>query len=66
MCMSAPKIPKPAPAPAPPNPREAAFDAAEYSKSRQGRAGTRQSTLVSRLSDGEVADSATKKRLLGE
>ena len=66
MCMSAPKMPKPQPAPPPPDPNEASFDAASYSKKRQGRAGTRQSSIISRLSDGEVASSASKKRLLGE
>lgn len=66
MCLSKPKMPKPEPAPSPPDPSEAAFDAADASKKRQGRSGTRQSTIISKLSDGDVANSAKKKRLLGE
>lgn len=68
MCfMSAPKIPDPKPAPPPPDPNKATLEAANTARERAlaGASSGRASTMLTNLTDADVAGSATKKTLLG-
>lgn len=66
MCFSKPNIPQPKPAPSPPDKNQATFAAVNEQRAARAGATSRNSTLLTRLSDSEVAGSAQPKRLLGE
>lgn len=69
MCfMKSATIPDPKPAPPPPDPNKATLEAANTARERALAGGTsgRQSTMLTNLSDADVAGSATKKTLLGQ
>lgn len=72
MCfMSAPKIPDPKPAPPPPSavgPDKATVEAANTARERAlaGATSGRASTMLTNLTDADVAGSAQKKTLLGQ
>lgn len=68
MCFSAPKIPEPKKAPPPPDPNKATLDAANTARERAlaGSTSGRASTMLTNLTDADVAGSAQKKTLLGQ
>ena len=66
MCFSKPNIPQPKPAPSPPDRNQATFAAVNEQRAARAGAASRQSTLLTRLTDAEVAGAATPKKLLGE
>lgn len=69
MCfMSSAKIPDPKAAPPPPDPNKATLAAADTARERAmaGATSGRASTMLTNLSDADVAGSAKKKTLLGE
>lgn len=66
MCFSSPKIPQPKPAPSPPDKNAATITAVNEQRAARAGATSRQSTLLTSLSDSQVAGSAQPKKLLGE
>lgn len=69
MCfMSAPKIPEPKPAPPPPNPDKATVEGANVARERAlaGATSGRASTMLTNLTDTQVASSSNRKTLLGQ
>lgn len=66
MCFSKPNIPNPKPAPSPPDKNQATITAVNEQRAARAGATSRQSTMLTSLSDSDVASASRPKKLLGE
>jgi hypothetical protein len=65
MCFSAPRVPDPKPAPPAPDPNKAALAAAAEQRAQASGRASAASNILTRLSDEDVAASASKRTLGG-